>query len=165
MNIEFSQLLLAIAVGIGATLVMDVWGIFVKYAFNIAPTNYCLVGRWLCHMPEGAFRHSSIAAAAAKPYECAIGWITHYLIGVMYAILLVLLASARWLQEPTLLPAVSLGLATVAMPFLVMQPAFGLGIASTKTAKPVVARIKSLMNHAVFGFGLYISALVLGTIS
>lgn len=112
-------------------------------------------------MPEGIFRHSSIAAAPEKPAECNVGWIAHYAIGVIFALSLVLLASPRWLQEPTFLPAMILGLATVALPFFVMQPSFGLGIAASKTPNPIQARLRSLMNHAVFGFGLYISALAI----
>jgi len=162
MNIELIYVLIAIAVGFGATLVMDLWAAFLKRAFNIPSPNYCFVGRWLRYMPEGIFRHSSIAAAPQKPAECTVGWIAHYAIGVIFALSLVLLASPRWLQEPTLLPAMTLGLATVALPFFVMQPSFGLGIAASKTANPTQARLRSLMNHAAFGLGLYFSALAIG---
>jgi hypothetical protein len=160
-NIELIYVLLAIAVGLGATLLMDLWAIFLKCAFNIPSPNYCFVGRWLRYMPEGIFCHSSMAAAPQKPAECIVGWIAHYAIGVSFALSLVLLVSPRWLQEPTLLPAMTLGIATVALPFFVMQPSFGLGIASSKTPNPTQARLRSLMNHAVFGLGLYISALAI----
>ena len=162
MNIELIHVMLAIAVGLGATLVMDLWAIFLKRAFNTPSPDYCLVGRWLRYMPEGIFRHGSIAAAPQKPAECTVGWIAHYAIGVVYALSLVLLATPRWLQEPTLLPAMVLGLATVAIPFFVMQPSFGLGAAASKTPNPTQARLRSLMNHAVFGLGLYTSALAVG---
>ena len=164
MNIELTYLLFTIAVGFGATLVMDLWGIFLKRAFNIPAPNYCLVGRWLCTMPEGVFRHRSIPAASQKPAECAVGWIAHYAIGVVFALALVLLASPQWLRNPTILPAMIFGLATVAFPFFLMQPAFGLGIAGSKTPNPAQARVRSLMNHAVFGFGLYLSARVLSLV-
>ena len=164
MNIDLIHVLIAIAVGLGATLVMDFWGIFLKHTFNIPPPNYCFVGRWLRYMPEGIFRHSSIGAAPQKPAECAAGWIAHYAIGVIFALALVLLASPQWLQEPTVLPAMILGLATVAIPFFVMQPSIGLGIAASKTPNPTQARLRSLMNHAVFGLGLYISALALSLV-
>ena len=150
--------------GLGATLVMDLWSIFLKHSFNIPLPNYCFVGRWLRYMPEGVFRHSSIAAAPKKPAECTVGWIAHYAIGVIFALALVLLASPQWLQAPTVLPAMILGLATVAIPFLVMQPSFGLGIAGSKTPNPTQARLRSLMNHAVFGLGLYLSALALSLV-
>lgn len=162
MNIELVHVMIATAVGLGATLVMDLWAIFLKHAFNTPPPNYCLVGRWLRYMPEGIFRHNSIAAASPKPAECAVGWIAHYALGVVFAFSLVLLASPRWLQEPALLPAMILGLATVVIPLFVMQPSFGLGAAASKTPNPTQARLRSLTNHAVFGLGLYISALAIG---
>jgi len=53
---------------------------------------------------------------------------------------------------------------TVLMPWLVMQPALGLGVASAKTPNPAGARVKSLATHTVFGLGLYLSALVLAAL-
>src|SRR3954451_21360486 len=105
MRIEASYILGAIAVGIGATLVMDLWNLFLKRTFSIPSLNYCLLGRWLRHMPGGTFRHASIAAAPSKPFECAVGWIAHYTIGVVFALMLVILASGDWLARPTFLPA------------------------------------------------------------
>ena len=64
--------------------------------------------------------------------------------------------SGGWLERPTLLPALVFGVVTVAMPWLVMQPSFGLGIAASKAPKPAQARLKSLMTHTVFGIGLYL---------
>jgi len=84
--------------------------------------------------------------------------------GAIFALALVLLASPQWLQEPTVLPAMILGLATVAIPFFVIQPSFGLGIAASKTLNPAQARLRSLINHSVFGLGLYISALALSLV-
>jgi hypothetical protein len=161
-SMELSHVMLAIAVGLGATLVMDLWTVFLKRTLDTPLPNYCFVGRWLRYMTEGVFRHGSIAAAPQKAGECTVGWIAHYATGVVYALSLVLLASPQWLQTPTLLPAMVLGLATVAIPFFVMQPAFGLGAAASKTPNPTQARLRSLMNHAAFGLGLYISALGIG---
>jgi len=157
MKIEL--LLAVVAVGLGATLIMDIWAASLKRAFDIPSANYCLVGRWLRYMADGAFKHPSIAAAAQKPAECTIGWIAHYAIGVVFALALVAFVSPQWLRSPTLAPALVFGVATVAFPFFIMHPSFGLGIASSKTPNPMRARLRSLMNHAVFGVGLYVSAL------
>jgi hypothetical protein len=154
-----NELFGAIAIGIGATLVMDLWNLFLKRAFSIPSLNYCLLGRWLGHMPEGTFRHSSITAAPQKPYECTVGRIAHYTIGVALALVFVLLTSGDWLARPTLLPALLYGLGTVVFPFFIMQPAFGLGVAASRTPKPTQARLKSLATHTVFGVGLYLWAL------
>jgi hypothetical protein len=159
MIFEPDYLLGAIAIGIGATLVMDLWNLFLKRTFSIPSLNYCLLGRWLRHMPEGTFRHASITAAPQKPFECTVGWIAHYTIGIAFALVFVVLASSDWLARPTLLLALLYGIGTVVFPFFIMQPSLGLGIAASRTPKPMQARLKSLATHTVFGVGLYLSGL------
>lgn len=159
MSIEATDIPGAIAVGIGATLVMDLWNLFLKRTFGIPSLSYCLLGRWLRHMAGGTIRHASIAAAPQKSLECTVGWIAHYTIGVVFALGLVVLASADWLARPTVLPALFYGIGTVVFPFFIMQPSFGLGIAASRAPNPRHARLKSLATHTVFGLGLYVSAL------
>ena len=159
MSLEADTIVGAIASGIGATLLMDLWNLLLKRAFSIPSLNYCLLGRWVRHMPEGTLRHASITAAPAKPHECAVGWIAHYTIGVVFAVAFVGLASGHWLARPTVIPALLYGIGTVVFPFFVMQPSFGLGVAATRTPNPMQARLKSLMTHGVFGLGLYLCAL------
>lgn len=137
------------AIGVGATLLMDGWNLLLTRAFGIASLNYCLLGRWLGHMPEGTFRHRSIATAAQRPRECTHGWIAHYSIGIAFAVAFVLVVSSDWLAHPTVLPALLFGLVTVVFPFFLLQPALGLGVASARAAKP-----------AVFGLGLSLAALM-----
>jgi hypothetical protein len=153
-----------VALGIGATLVIDLWGVFLKRVFRVPAPNYCLVGRWLRHMPAGVLRHANIAAASPKSGECVAGWLAHYAIGVAFALVLALVAPWGWLEEPTILPALAVGLATVISPFLILHPAFGLGVAASKTPNPAQARLRSLMTHAAFGVGLYASGLVLSVV-
>lgn len=148
-------------VGIGATLLIDIWGMTLKRAFGLSSLDYCMLGRWILHMPRGVFAHESINRAAPRRHECAAGWAAHYSIGIAFALLFVWVARDGWLARPTLLPALAFGVATVVVPFFSLQPAFGLGIAASKTPNPGVARVKSLMTHAVFGLGLFLWALVL----
>lgn len=154
----------AVLVGLGATLLIDLWALFLRRAFNIRSLDYCLLGRWVLHMPEGTIVHRSIAAAHQKRHECPVGWITHYLIGSVFALLFVLVVSGSWLVRPTLLPALAFGIATTVMPFFVMQPSLGLGIASSKTPRPHAARLKSLMTHTIFGVGLYLTAILVSPV-
>jgi hypothetical protein len=159
MSIATDHILAAIAIGIGAALVMDLWNLFLKRTFGIPSLNYCLLGRWLRHMPGGTFAHASITAAARKPFECMVGWIAHYTLGVVFALVFIVLTSGDWLARPTLPPALLYGIGTVVFPFFIMQPSFGLGIAASRTSKPAQARLKSLVTHTVFGVGLYVCAL------
>jgi Protein of unknown function (DUF2938) len=158
MSTEASYFLSAVVVGLGATLFMDVLGLFLTRVFGVPSANYCLVGRWLRHMPEGTFMHASIAAASQKRAECTVGWIAHYVIGTVYALLLVALVSGSWLARPTLLPALLFGIGSVLVPYLIMQPSLGLGIAASRTPNPTQARLRSLVAHTAFGVGLYLCA-------
>jgi hypothetical protein len=150
----------AILIGLGATLTSDVWAVFLKYAFKVTPSNFCLVGRWIRYLPEGIFRHSNLGSAPEKSGECIVGWIAHYMIGITFAIGFVAFAGRDWLQHPTLIPALSFGIVTVLAPFLIMQPSFGLGMAASKTSNPAQIRARSLMNHTLFGIGLYLFGLL-----
>jgi hypothetical protein len=149
------HILQAVLIGIGATLCIDLWALLLKRGFGIASLNYCLLGRWFLHMPAGTFVHESIAGAQPRTGECAAGWLAHYLIGTSLAVAFVTLASAEWLAHPTLLPALAFGITTVLIPFLVMQPSLGFGVAASRTPNPAQARVKSLLTHTVFGMGLY----------
>lgn len=156
MNNSILYFLNPIFIGIGATLIFDLWGLFLKYTFKIPLSNFCLVGRWILYMPEGVFRHFNIGSTPQKRSECAIGWIAHYIIGIGFSIAFVALVGNGWLQHPTLLPAIVFGIGTVSIPFLIMQPSFGLGFAASKTPNPKQVMIRSLANHIAFGIGLYI---------
>ncbi len=156
MNHLALSLFRAVLIGLGATLTFDLWGIFLKYAFKIPPSNICLVGRWLRYMPEGIFTHANIAVSPKKSGECVVGWLAHYTIGVTFALIFVGWVGNDWFQHPTLFPAILFGVVTVLAPFFIMQPAFGLGVAASKIPNPTQARIRSLMNHTAFGVGLYV---------
>src|ERR1700741_474205 len=158
MRIDAGSVVAAVLIGAGATLLLDLWSLFLQRAFRMPLPNFCLLGRWLNHMREGKFVHASIASAPPKQSECAVGWIAHYVIGAIFALAFVKLAPIGWLARPTLLPALLFGLVTVLLPYPVVKPACGLGVAASKTPNPTSARLKSLISHGVFGLGLYVSA-------
>jgi len=150
----------AVLIGLGATLTFDLWAWFLKQAFQIPSSNICLVGRWLRSMPDGKFYHLNIASAPPKRGECTVGWIAHYMIGITFSITFVAIVGNAWLQHPTPIPAIVFGIVTVLAPFLIMQPAFGFGLAASKSSNPSQARLRSLMNHTAFGLGLYLFGLL-----
>lgn len=148
-------LVCTLVTGIGATAVMDSWGSARKTLLGIAPPDYGLVGRWIAYMARGRFRHDSIAASPSVHGERLIGWVVHYLIGVVFAAVLIGIWGHAWVQHPTIGPALMVGIGTVAAPFFLMQPGMGAGIAASRTPRPTAARLQSLITHAVFGLGLY----------
>lgn len=154
-----SALLLTVFIGCGATLVMDLWGVIRKMLLGIPLPNYGMVGRWIGHMTHGQFRHDSIAASSPVRGEQIIGWVVHYLTGTVFAALLIGIGGRSWIQNPTIGLALAVGIATVAAPFLLMQPGMGAGIAASRTKHPASAQLQSLITHIVFGLGLYATAL------
>jgi hypothetical protein len=158
MNEEFEFLVRAVLIGVGATLVMDLWAMFIKRCFGIPSLDFSMVGRWIGHLPRGRFAHDNIGQTSPIRGEQVIGWGTHYAIGIIFAAVLLAVIGLDWAREPTLLPPVIFGVITVVAPFFVLQPGLGAGIAASKTPQPNTARLRSLMAHASFGVGLYLSA-------
>lgn len=157
--IDLSSLLAAVLIGAGATALLDLWSLLLKNVLKIPSLSFCLVGRWFSLMRYGQFQHPKIGSAPAQPWECTLGWTIHYLTGMLFALPLVLLNGGQWLVEPDLQWALMLGVSTVLFPFLLMQPAFGMGFAAAKSPKPWSARAKSLTSHTVFGGGLYLAGI------
>lgn len=151
----------AALIGILATAVLDLWAIFARQILHLPGPNWAMAGRWLGHFKNGQFTHGNIASAPPITEERIIGWSTHYLIGILFALLLLLFTGPDWLDKPTLLPALVVGLSTILAPFLIMQPAMGAGIAASKMPRPNIARLSSVAAHSVFGFGLYGAATIL----
>ncbi|MDC9616139.1 DUF2938 domain-containing protein [Xenorhabdus khoisanae] len=151
----------SVLIGAGATVVMDIWALFLKRCFGIPSLNYVMVGRWLGHIPKGQFCHQSIMQAPPVKGETALGWFAHYLIGILFAGLFLFISDPSWANNPTFIPALLMGIVTVVAPFFIMQPGMGFGVAASKTPAPNTARLRSLMTHTIFGVGLYLSALLL----
>jgi hypothetical protein len=155
MDYLMEHLASALVIGAGATLVMDIWSMLRKRLLGIPPADYGLVGRWFAWMARGRFRHDRIAASPAVPGERLIGWTAHYLVGIAFAAVLLAIWGLDWARQPTIGPALTVGIGSVAAPFLLMQPGMGAGIAARRTPRPSAARVQSLLTHAFFGLGLY----------
>lgn len=148
-------LVCALLIGAGATAVMDIWAVARKWLLGIPPLDYGLVGRWLAYLARGRFRHDPIAASPPVQGERLIGWTAHYLIGIALAAMLLAIWGLEWARHPTIAPALIVGIGSVVAPFLLMQPGMGAGVAASRTPRPAVARIQSIVTHAIFGLGLY----------
>lgn len=154
----------ALALGVGATGFLDLANLARRHLFGAASPDFGLVGRWVGHIFQGRLTHRSIRRAPEIAGEELIGWTTHYAVGVLFAMLFLLIVGLDWTRQPRLAPAFGFGLVTVLAPFLIMQPAMGLGLASSLAEDPNAARLKSLISHGLFGVGLYVSARLLSAL-
>ncbi len=151
-----------ILIGIAATVILDLWALVAKRAYDAAGPNWALAGRWFAHMKQGRYHHDNIADAMPVRGELAIGWIAHYAVGIVYGLMVVAIWYFQKAVYPTLLAPLLVGLvvATCAAWF-VMQPGMGLGVAARKTPDPMRMRLRILINHAVFSLAMYLTAIAL----
>jgi len=158
-----AMFLAALPIGIGATGIMDLWGLLLR-RLGVATLNFAMVGRWAGHLFQGRMRHQAIAKAEPVRHERVWGWVIHYGIGVLFAMLLVVIVGEGWLQAPTLWPAVVIGMGTVVAPLCFMQPAMGAGFFASRTPTPARNCLKSVVTHVVFGVGLFLSATLIAAV-
>ncbi len=147
-------------VGVGATAVMDLW-LTLLGRLGVPTLNFAFIGRWAGHALRGRWNHDAIAKSPPVAGEAALGWLVHYAVGVFFAGVMAGVAGMAWMRSPSVLPALLLGMGTVVAPLFVMQPAMGAGFASSRTATPLKNCLRSLMNHSIFGVGLYLAAAAL----
>lgn len=151
----------SVLIGVGGSAAMDLWALLLRYCFGVRSLDYGLFGRWIGHLiVQGQFKQDNITIAPPVPGERTIGWTLHYLIGILFASLLMACWGLQWARQPSLAPALIVGIGTTVAPYFVLQPGMGLGVAASRTPRPTIARLRSLATHCVYGLGLYGSALV-----
>jgi hypothetical protein len=148
--------------GVGATVLFDLWQFGLARATGLPAPNWAPAGRWLRQRGEGRVFHEDIGRVAPHPNELALGWVGHYVVGIVYGIAFVLIVGPGWLAAPTLLPAWIFGIVTIGFGWFLMQPGLGMGWAASRTANPTRARLLGLAAHTVFGLGLWLTALLIG---
>lgn len=151
----------SLAIGIGATALLDLWALVLNRVFGIPLANWAMVGRWFAYLPRGRFMHDTIADTPPVANELAIGWIMHYLIGALFAAIVIMIWGLDWARNPTLLPALIVGVVTVGCGWFILQPGMGFGLAASKRPNANQVRLIGLINHVVFGLGLWLAALLM----
>lgn len=151
----------SILIGVGATALLDLWVVFLNRVFSTPAANWRPVGRWFCHLARGQVFHDDIAKAAPFRHELAAGWIGHYVVGILFAAALLAIVPSGWTTQPTLGPAMLVGIVTIGAGWFLLQPAMGAGIAASRRPNANQIRALSVAGHIVFGLGLYGSALLI----
>lgn len=154
-------LLRAVLIGIGATALFDLWQLLLNRLFSLPLPNWAMPGRWFAYLPRGTVRHDDIATTPPVANERAIGWAMHYLVGILFAGIVLAIWGLAWARNPTFLPALIVGLATVGCGWFILQPGMGAGIAASKKPNANQIRLLNIAGHTVFAIGMWGAALLI----
>ncbi len=151
----------SLVVGIGSTLVLDLWVILVKKLLGMPPTDWGMVGRWLQGLAQGKLLLDTRIERSPNLSEKALGWLFHYLIGIAYAVLLLLIWGRGFADTPEIGPIVIVGIIFSSLAGLtVLMPAMGGGIFGRKLANQTAILIYVVVAHTAFAAGQYGFALI-----
>lgn len=122
-------------------------------AFTSDRLGLNVIGRWAVSLARGRWRHGDIRSEPTQRGELVVGLLTHYVTGVVLTQVFLLLPRRK--NGRTSLPtATAFGIATAALPLLVMFPSMGYGWFGLRSGD--AARLNRIMflGHTAFGVGI-----------
>lgn len=151
----------ALVVGIGSTIVLDLWVTLIQKLLGIPPTNWGMVGRWLRGLMQLRFFLNTANTSSPTTQEKILGWLFHYAVGIAYAVLILMLYGNSYITSPTLLPALMVGavISTLAG-LMILMPAMGGGLFARKTPTPFSVILYVVVAHIIFALAQYAFAVM-----
>lgn len=152
-----------LATGILSTVALDIWVTLVQKLTGLPATNWGMVGRWFSGIPRGQWvlRDGSSAPSAG---EKALGWVFHYLIGIGYSVLIVLLWGTGFVHTPTVIPVAIVGVIVSTLAgLMILMPGLGAGFMGSKLPNQGVTFVYVVVAHVVYALALYGAAIMFKT--
>ncbi len=110
-----------------------------------------IIGRWAAGLLRGRYRHDDITLEKPVPGELILGLATHYATGIVLTAGFALLPRRA---RPGVSDAVVYGVATSALPFLVLFPSLGYGWFGLRSGEAGRMARVMLIGHTAFGAGI-----------
>jgi hypothetical protein len=157
-----SAFLSMVVVGCLSVAVLDLWQRLAHRLGGLPPTNWAVVGRWLLMLlRQGILFNTELAQAPPLPRERLIGWVFHYIIGVVYVWIYVTLWQPNWGLDNPLADGLLFGAVSAVVPWLFFMPATGAGLFGSCTPRPVFVSLSALVVHAIFGVAIGVFSVLL----
>lgn len=151
--------LFCLVTGIFSTIALDIWGALALKVSGRMPTNWGMVGRWLTGLPHGQWVLRGDDPSAPRTGEYALGWIFHYLVGISYSVLLLLICGTGFVQAPRVLPVLFVGVVVSSLAgLMILMPGMGGGVFGCKLPNQRSTIIYVLVAHLVYALALYAAA-------
>jgi hypothetical protein len=149
-------IIMVIVVGVIATATLDIWQQIYRLLFGAPITNWAMIGRWVAYLPKGQLVHEDIGKIPAVAGEATLGWIVHYVVGIGYAGVYLLLMEIVLRSPPGFVSAMVFGAVSVSVTWFFMEPVLGAGAMASRTPKPTAVMAQDFTSHLSFGLGLYL---------
>ena len=124
------------------------------------PIDLHLLGRWIGHILDGNFVFLNIPTLNPIQHEIALGWVAHYIIGILDAIIFMFIlkhfVKKSYSDLSVFTISILFGWLLIIFPFLVLEPAMGVGIFAVSSPNPDLTRWLTFSFHSIFGLGLFI---------
>ena len=142
--------------GLFATFIFDLFQSSLKYAYGIEKPKWNLLGRYFLGYKESKFIRKTLIDDEELDNELLWGYFFHYLIGIIYGIVFVILNFLLF-DYPSILLAYIFGFSTVLGAWCFLMPfAYNLGFFASKSEGRTNLLAQNLIAHFVFGTGLFI---------
>ena len=148
---------IGIVAGVLGTSAMD----FLNYLFSrtgiVSKIDAGMIGRMSAGWARGRFRYRHPGEMEQAPNEKLYGYVTHYAIGVVFAVAYVLgwdhlvggPASPAW--------ALVYGVATTVASHFFVLPSMGLGVFGRRSPEGIKGPLSPLANHLFYGVGIAVA--------
>ena len=142
--------------GLFATFIFDLFQSSLNYAYGIEKPKWNLLGRYFLGYKESKFIRKTLIDDEELDNELLWGYFFHYLIGIIYGIVFVILNFLLF-DYPSILLAYIFGFSTVLGAWCFLMPfAYNLGFFASKSEGRTNLLVQNLIAHFVFGTGLFI---------
>ena len=146
-----------IVAGVLGTLVMDSLNHLFARTGIISKIDVRMIGRMSAGWARGRFRYRNPGEMEKVENEMLYGYITHYAIGVGFAVTYMLgwdllvggPASPKW--------ALVYGVATTVASHFFVLPSMGLGVFGRRSPEGIKGPLSPLANHLFYGVGIAVA--------
>jgi len=153
--------IVGIVAGLIGTLAMDLLNNLVARTGMLQKIDVAMIGRMAAGWTHGCFRYGHPGEMERVGKENLYGYITHYAIGVILAIIF-LLGWDLWVGGPASpVWALAYGISTTIASLFFVFPAMGLGVFGRRSPEGVKASLSPLANHLFYGVGMAIGIALL----
>jgi Protein of unknown function (DUF2938) len=149
-----------VVAGVLGTLVMDSLNHLFARTGMLSRIEVKMIGRMSAGWAHGRFRYSHPGEMGQVAKEMLYGYITHYAIGVVLAVIFVLGWDLLVGGPVSPIWAFVYGVSTTVASLCFVYPSMGFGMFGRLSPEGIRAPLSSLANHLFFGLGMAIAVAI-----